>query len=231
MAEEAARLAALENRLGWRFVDRGLLERAITHRSWATERGRRDHYERLEFLGDAVVGLVAAESAYRREPERSEGELSREKAHLISAPVLARYAAWIGLGDLLRLGVGEERSGGRGKESLLADALEAVIGALFLDGGFEPAQRAVRTMLDEVRGWEEVPPARDAKTALQERAQARGWPLPVYRVVAERGPDHDKLFTIECELIGGRVSHGEGRSKKEAEQRAASAALASLADE
>jgi ribonuclease-3 len=221
----------LEEKLGYRFRRSELIDLALTHRSHAHESDAGGHYERLEFLGDSVLGAVTAEWLYRDFPDLPEGELSKLKGYLVSQPVLARHARAIGLGDLLRLGVGEERSGGRRKDSLLADSLEAVLGAVFLDGGF-PAVREIIEPLLETAVAERADPARfDAKTRLQELAQARGWDLPEYRPVAERGPDHDKTFTVECRLAGRVAGGGSGRSKKIAEQAAAAAALAAVAAE
>ncbi len=219
----------LEERLGHRFADPALLELAVTHPSHAHEKGQGKHYERLEFLGDAVLGAAAAEWLYRRYPEVPEGDLSQLKSWLVSKPVLARYARRLGIGELLRLGVGEERSGGRRKASLLADAFEAVLGALFLDGGFPAAQRAVQGLLIEAaaeRGGQALQV--DAKTRLQELAQARGWNLPEYLLVGEEGPDHEKTFRVECRLEQGSAATASGRSKKIAEQLAAAAVLAEV---
>jgi len=213
-----------ERRLGYRFQDPALLEHALTHRSHAQEAGLEEHYERLEFLGDAVLGLCAAERLYRTRQEDAEGELSRLKSWVVSAEPLARYAEEIALGEELRVGVGEERTGGRRKRSLLADALEAVFGAVYLDGGALAARAVVGRYLD--RTLDELPQARaDAKTRLQEMAQARGWELPAYAVAAESGPDHAKRFEIEVSLRGEVLGRGTGRSKKEAQQAAAAAAL------
>lgn len=221
----------LEQRLGHRFRREDLLDLALTHRSWANEKGEVEHYERLEFLGDAVLGLLAAEWLYERHPELPEGELSKRKSQLVSEETLTRYAAELELGTALKLGVGEERSGGRGKASLLADSLEALFGAVYLDAGLEAARKAVEPMLEEA--VEERPEAvaqADTKTRLQEHAQAHGWELPEYRLVGESGPDHEKVFTVECRLRGEPVGRGEGPSKKRAEQRAAADALSRLDD-
>lgn len=218
---------AFEKALGHKFSDRKLLEMALTHRSFANEQGRRTHYERLEYLGDAVLGLVAAEWLYAKFPDEAEGELSRRKSWMVSARLLFRRAKQLGLGELLMLGVGEERSGGRDKVNLLADSLEAVFGAVYLDGGFKAA-RAVILPLLEISLSEREAATFDAKTRLQELVQARGWELPEYRVAGEEGPDHSKRFTIECWLAGSLAGTGAGESKKLAEQRAAATALAAL---
>lgn len=222
-------LSPLEERLGHRFQRPELLELAVTHRSWANERGIPEHYERLEFLGDAVLGLVTAEWLYAEHPHLPEGELSKLKAQLVSRAQLAREAGGLKLGEALRIGVGEERSGGREKASLLADSLEAVFGALYLDGGYPAARKVIVSMLlsaldpktTEIRTV-------DAKTRLQETCQALGWALPDYQVVESSGPDHSKVFVVECLLANGQLARGEGTSKKVAEQRAAAEALAAL---
>ena len=220
-----------EKRLGHRFRHRDLLELALTHRSHANERGRDEHYERLEYLGDAVLGMVTAELLYRKHPTLPEGELSRLKAQLVSRGTLARHAAAIALGEVLRLGVGEERSGGRGKPSLLADSLEAVFGAVYLDAGLPAAAKVIHLMLAPMlevdEGRSQLLEA-DAKTRLQEIAQARGGALPEYRHTGATGPDHSRLYRVECWLDGKVVGAGEGTSKKQAEQRAAAGALSHL---
>jgi ribonuclease-3 len=221
-------LAPLEEKLGYVFADRSLAEEAVTHSSFAHELGRGAHYERLEFLGDAVLGLVTADFLFSRNREHPEGELSRSKADLVSAASLAAWAEAIALGEALRLGVGEERAGGRAKASLLADAVEALFGAVFLDAGFAPASAVVRRYLEWAIDRPVEARAADAKTALQELAQGRRWELPVYRIVEEVGPDHDKRFTVEVDLQGGLAGRGVGRTKKAAEQAAAAAALDGL---
>jgi len=175
-----------------------------------------------------VLGLVAASWLYARHPEQPEGELARRKAWMVAAPTLAREARRLGLGERLRLGVGEERSGGREKASILADALEAVYGAIWLDGGPEAARRVIERYLEEAERAGEATGG-DPKTVLQEIVQGRGWPLPVYSIVEEVGPDHDKRFVCEVALRGAAAGRGDGRTKKEAQQRAAAAALESLA--
>jgi len=220
----------LERALGYRFRDGNLLDLALTHRSFANEQGMDRHNERLEFLGDAVLGAVAGEWLYRELPELPEGDLSKLKAYLVSAPALAGFATELGVGRELRLGVGEERSGGRAKPSLLADALEAVFGAIYLDGGLAPVRKVVTPLLEQVLAERPRVHEEDTKTRLQEVVQAWGWPLPEYRVVAEEGPDHAKRFTIECVVQEGPPGKGEGRSKKVAEQRAAAEVLDRLLD-
>ena len=220
---------ALEARLGHTFVDRGLLLRALTHRSAIQEGGGAASYERLEFLGDALLGALAAEWLYRRLSSDDEGELSKVKSYLVSEPVLADFAGELELGALLRLGVGEERSGGRAKPSLLADAVEALIGALYLDAGLDATRAFVTPLLHAgFEAWRSGAAQRDAKTALQERLQAEGGEPPEYRLVATSGPDHQKRFVVECWAAGRLLGHGEGSSKKRAEQAAATAALGRL---
>ena len=218
----------LEKRLGYRFKRLDLLDLALTHRSWANEQGIPEHYERLEFLGDAVLGVVTAEWLYQNHPELPEGDLSKHKAQLVSRDSLARHAQDIGLGPALRIGVGEDRSGGRTKASLLADSMEAVFGALFLDGGLEPARKVILSMVTDAFAELSRQAVTDAKTQLQEVAQALGWPLPEYRITDSLGPDHSKTFVVECWLAGELGGRGEGPSKKVAEQRAASDALAKM---
>ncbi len=222
-------LATLEARLGHAFADRGLLLRALTHRSAIQEGGGAASYERLEFLGDALLGALAAEWLYRRLSSDDEGELSKVKSYLVSEPVLADFAGELDLGALLRLGVGEERSGGRAKPSLLADAVEALIGAVYLDAGLDATRAFVTPLLRTgFEAWRNGAAQRDAKTALQERLQAEGGEPPDYRLVATSGPDHQKRFIVECWAAGRLLGHGEGSSKKRAEQAAAAAALALL---
>jgi ribonuclease-3 len=214
-----------EKRLGHRFRHYDLLEMALTHRSWVNEQGAGEHYERLEFLGDAVLGMIASEWLYEANPDLPEGDLSKLKSYLVSAQVLGRYAESIGLGDALRIGVGEDRSGGRGKRSLLADSMESVIGAVYLDGGLKPARELVLGILESAAAEKPREAFGDAKTLLQEMVQARGWELPEYRLVDESGPDHRKVFGVECWLQGELAGAGEGEAKKVAEQRAAAVAV------
>jgi len=217
-----------EKRLGHRFKRLDLLELALTHRSYANEQGVPEHYERLEFLGDSVLGLITAEWVYGQHPELPEGELSKLKAQLVSRDTLAKHARDLGLGAELRIGVGEERSGGREKSSLLADSMEAIFGALFLDGGLDVARKVIQPMLESTFDDRPDLAEADAKTQLQEIAQALGWDLPEYRLTGSSGPDHSKTFIVECWLAGELAGTGEGTSKKVAEQRAAADALTKL---
>ena len=223
-----APLALFQERLGHTFRDPADLLRALTHKSHAHEsrNGDGSDNETLEFLGDSVVGFVVGECLFRRFPALDEGALSKMKAFLVSAPTLALKARHYGIGDVLRVGVGEERSGGRNKDSLLADAFEAIIAAVYLDAGLEPARELIlRTFDDDIARLDASDLLfQDYKTALQEVAQARALPLPSYRVLEERGPDHSKTFVVEVS-VGAVVSVGEGPSKKEAQQCAAREAL------
>lgn len=221
-------LKRFQRRLGARFRRKALLEKALTHSSYANERGLEKNYERLEFLGDSVLAVVVAEWLFATHPGMPEGGLSELKSYLVSRPVLAEHARAIGLGEVLRLGVGEERSGGRTKPSLLADALESVIGAVFLDRGLKRCRKILIPMLEAALERRQELGLADAKTRLQELAQARSWELPEYRLVAEEGPDHRKRFTVACWVGGELRGQGAGRSKKVAEQRAAASALESL---
>jgi ribonuclease-3 len=223
-------LRTLEDRLGHRFADLAVLDHALTHSSLANEdaaAGGR-HNEPLEFLGDSVIGFVIADLLHRRDPEGREGGKSKMRAQLVSARSLARRAAELGLPDLLRLGRGEEKSGGRKKAALWADAYEAVIAALYLDGGLEAAHRFVSA---EFATDLERPglPTEDHKSLLQELLQARGDPVPEYQLVAEEGPDHRRQFRVRCLVRGEPLAEGEGFSKKQAQQEAARNALARLA--
>jgi ribonuclease III len=223
----------LEAKLGYRFRDRRMLEMALTHRSYLNENpsSAREDNERLEFLGDAVLNLTVGHLLMETQPLRAEGDLSRSRALVVNEAGLARVAEALGLGDWLFLGKGEEQTGGRHKPSLLADACEAVMAAIYLDGGFDAAFRVARQLF-ETRIREARDPANaDFKTRLQERAQGRLRCSPRYTVVGESGPDHDKVFEVVLLLDGREVARGSGRSKKEAEQRAAALALQVLDDE
>jgi ribonuclease-3 len=219
----------LQERIGYRFKDRGLLEHALTHKSRAAEdaSGGVADNESLEFLGDAVLGLVVAEMLFRKYPNYNEGQKSKIKASVVSTYALARRAEQIQLGEHLLLGRGEEKTGGRFKQALLADGYEALIAALYLDGGMPAAAAFLQRELTEAieSGAGEQVVGQDYKSALQERLQALGRSLPEYRVAAESGPDHRKEFTIEV-VVGGEVlGTASGKAKKEAEQEAARLAL------
>jgi len=221
----------LQARLEYRFRDRGLLEHALTHRSRAAEdaSGGVADNESLEFLGDAVLGLVVADVLFHQFPDYDEGQKSKIKASVVSTQSLAEHAARLRLGDHLILGRGEEKTGGRQKTALLADAYEAIIAALYLDGGLEAAEAFLRRELKEAIDEGSVPTAtRDCKSALQERLQALGRPLPEYRLLGEEGPDHRKTFNVEVAVAGEVLGTATGRAKKEAEQEAARLALQRL---
>ncbi|MEM7354353.1 MAG: ribonuclease III [Acidobacteriota bacterium] len=221
-------MSIIEEAIGFNFSDSHLLRVALTHRSYANERGEKDNYERLEFLGDAVLGLIASRWLYDRFPEEPEGRLAKQKSFLVSAAVLARYAESIGVGPEIRLGVGEARSGGSTKASILADTVEAIFGAIYLDAGLEAARAVVERYLEASLERRSRLTVADAKTRLQEVVQGRGWGLPAYRVADESGPDHCKRFTVECSVDGVVRGASEGGSKKAAEQGAAAAALEQL---
>ena len=223
--------AELQQRIGHRFSDLTLLERALTHKSYANENRLSEHNERMEFLGDSVLNLVVSELLMNALPDSTEGDLSRLRAAVVSEPSLASVAREIGLGGYLLLGRGEEQTGGRDKDSLLADSLEALVASLYLDGGMEPAgafiARFFRDTIDRVRT---AGGTADHKTELQELCQERLKILPEYRVVSETGPDHRKEFTVEISIRGELCGRGTGRNKKEAEQRAAKEALEKLSN-
>ncbi len=214
--------------LGHDFATPALLLEALTHTSFVNESGGRGRdNERLEFVGDAVLGFVVATLLHARFPGAPEGELSQRRAALVSGPALARLAAELGIGAALRLGRGEERTGGREKPRLLAGALEACVAAVHLDAGFDAA-RAVATRIFEPLLDALVPGALDHKTRLQERVQRGGGAAPRYELLSVEGPLHERAFHVALELSGERVGEGRGRTKTEAEQQAAHAALAVL---
>lgn len=215
----------LEKRLGHRFADPALLEQALTHRSHGSP-----HNERLEFLGDGVLGCVVTETLFNRFPEVPEGLLTRARAELVRESALARAAREIGLQEYLRLGEGEVASGGAARASILADALEAVYGAAFLDGGYGAARAAIQhTLGPALEAVDARAPAKDAKTRLQEYLQARRLGLPRYRLVATRGAAHRQTFEIECRAEAlGLAATGSGSSRRAAEQRAAELVLGRL---
>ena len=219
----------LETALGYRFSNITLLQNALTHSSYANERWHNSllSNERLEFLGDSVLGMLVAEYLYRNFPNRPEGELTRMRADMVCEQTLAAAANRIGLGQHLLLGHGEEQGGGRTRSSILADAMESVIAASFLDGGMEAALQIVRTFI-----FVEVPVTKlhnaDYKTQLQEMVQQKKNQTLAYELVGQSGPDHDKKFDVEVSLNGSVVGFGSGSSKKRAEQDAARAAIEKL---
>jgi ribonuclease-3 len=219
------RASALETTIGYRFRDKVLLERALTHISALKGQGRTGSYQRLEFLGDHVLGLAVSEMLFASFPKAEEGELSRRLADLVRRESCADVARVIDLGASLRLGASEVRAGGRSRIAILADVCESLIGAVFLDGGYKAAKALVeRYWSDRMRT--PVRPLRDPKTVLQEWAQARGLPTPSYREVERIGPHHDPVFRVSVQLPERDPAEGRGRSKRSAEQAAASALLA-----
>lgn len=223
---ESAR-SELEENVGYTFARPELLEIALTHPSAAL--GSDAHYERLEFLGDAVLDLAIADLLMRQFPAAKEGPLSKLRASIVNARTLALKAQSIDLGTLLKLGKGEEKSGGREKVSILAAAFEAVIGAIYTDGGLVPAQQVVERLFEHDVGGPSA--ERDYKTELQEIAYRRFRAQPIYELVAAQGPDHAKRFTTRIKIGGRDLGIGEGGSKKQSEQAAARQALARLEQE
>jgi ribonuclease-3 len=229
-----SQLHAIELRLRYRFKDRGLLEHALTHKSRAAEdpSGGVADNESLEFLGDAVLGFIVADLLYREFPDLAEGPKSKAKSALVSTAALAELSRTLGLGDDLLLGRGEAKTGGHAKPALLADVFEAVVAAIYLDGGVDAArvfiEHQLRPLVASMRASASF--GRDHKSALQETLQSRGRPLPVYRVATESGPDHDKRFAVDAVLDGVVLATGSGKTKKEAEQEAARLALIALAE-
>jgi ribonuclease-3 len=223
-----AGIQALEEKLGYQFRDQELLLRALTHRSWLSERGsplpENSDNEQLEFLGDSILGFVVSESLVRQYPSLREGQLSQWKAHLVSATHLHRCAADLSLGNHLLLGRGEERNGGRNRKTLLANALEALIAAMHIDGGIDAARSFIQEhVLGPLENADEVKSIGllNHKSVLHERAQALGLPLPRYDIVETGGPEHAKVFTIEASVGERFRSRGSGSSKKSASQHAA----------
>ena len=223
------KIVELERRLGYSFKDKGLLKRALIHRSFAFEKETGENYEVLEFLGDAVIGLIVSEELVKRFPDKTEGELSQIRAFLVSEPSLSELAKTVDLGKFIYLGRGEKRSGGSRKSSLLCDVFEAVFGALYLDAGFEKAKEVFKKkFLNKL--WEILENAvtyKDFKSYLQEVTQREFRELPTYTLISSEGPEHEKTFTVECRVKDLRTV-GTGRSKKAAEQEAAKEMLKAL---
>ena len=220
----------LESRIGSHFRDGRLLETALTHSSYANERHAADivSYERLEFLGDSILGLTTAEYLYAHRPALPEGRMTRLRAELVCESSLHKTALSLGLGEFMRLGRGEELTGGRERASILADMVEAIIAAIYLDGGMDEAKTFI---MDHVLADAEIGedhPSADYKTALQEYVQRRGEVRICYELIGESGPDHSKTFTFSVSVDGEAVGEGSGRTKKEAEQMAARRALEKL---
>jgi ribonuclease-3 len=226
--DRLAQLAQLEERLGVRFRDRSLLDLALRHGSFTHERGKDPlkSYERLEFLGDAVLSLVVSDDLYRRRPDIDEGGLAKARARIVNEAALASIARRLNLGRWMLLGRGEEKGGGRGRPSLLADGVEAVIGAIYIDSGYGVSHAVLIRWLGELA--EDIQRAgEDFKSLLQERLQRRRQ-MPRYRITQEEGPDHERTFVAVVEASGKALGQGRGKSKKEAEQMAASEAIAAL---
>lgn len=225
-------LAELLLVIGHPFNDLSLLEEALTHASYANEAGQVRDYQRLEFLGDAVLELVVSDMLLERFPEHKEGDLSRLRASSVNGHTLAALSRRLGLGPQIRMSHGEEKTGGRDKETILADVFEALVGAVYRDAGLGAAACFVERFFDLL--FEDVDHKlrfTDYKTRLQEVAQAKMGAAPLYRVVNASGPDHDKLFVIEVLISKKRFGRGEGKSKKEAEQQAAKCAYEALTAE
>lgn len=218
---------ALEERIGHHFADKDLLERALTHISAASGGARVNSYQRLEFLGDHVLGLVISDMLFRAFAKANEGELSRRLADLVRKETCAEVAKAIDIGPQLKLGSSESQAGGRLRSTILADACEALVGAVYLDGGYPAAEGFVARFWKE-RMLKPLRPLRDPKTMLQEWAQARGLPTPTYRELARTGPHHNPKFRIAVELPDHAPAEGLGASKRAAEQAAAAAMLASV---
>ncbi len=209
-------------------VDAGLLQRALTHRSYAYEHGGLPTNERLEFLGDSVLGLVVTDTLYRTHPDLPEGQLAKLRASVVNMRALASVGRTLGLGGYLYLGRGEESTGGRDKASILADTVEAVLGAVYLDAGMDAAAAVVHRLVDPLlEQAAQLGAGLDWKTSLQEMTSAAGLGVPEY-VITEEGPDHAKVFSAAARVAGEDLGHGTGRSKKEAEQQAAATAWAAL---
>ena len=221
-------MKTLEEKLGYSFQDPALLEHALTHSSRANEsRGKLQSNERLEFLGDSILGMVVADHLYRSHPDLPEGDLTRTRAALVCEDSLAEVARELGLGEYLRLGKGETSSGGRELPSIQADAVEAVLAAIYLDGGIGSARKFIQKFIlpRETAG---LARPLDHKTALQELVQRESGQVLQYRLTGEEGPDHNKRFFVSVDLNGSPIGSGSGRSKKEAEQMAAAAAIETL---
>ncbi len=215
----------LEEVVGYRFRDAGLLKQAMSHKSFASESGSGVYNERLEFLGDSVLASVVAHAVYAGYPDEPEGNLSKKKSLLVSRTSLALWGEALDIGAYLHLGVGEESTGGRTRQSLLANAVEALIGAIYLDGGYGAAAQFIRAWYEERHG---SLLETDYKSKLQEILQKRHKSPPSYETTSETGPDHDKVFSIVVRLGERELGRGVGKSKKEAEQAAASDALAKM---
>ena len=216
-----SKLQELQNRIGYTFEKEGLLRQALTHSSYANEKHMKKHSdnERLEFLGDAVLEIISSEFLYKEYPDKPEGELTKLRASIVCEPTLALCTKDIALGEYLLLGKGEDQTGGRGRKSILSDALEAVIGAIYLDGGFANAKEFIHRFI--LNDMEHKKLFYDSKTILQEIVQGHTDETLTYVLLKEEGPDHNKSFEVSAMLDGQEIGRGIGRTKKSAEQRAA----------
>lgn len=221
-------MEALEEKLGYHFENPALLENALTHSSYANENRAKGFQsnERLEFLGDSVLGMIVADYLYRAHPDLPEGDLTRTRAALVCEGSLAEVAQQLDLGSYLKLGRGEDAGGGRTRPSIVADAVEAVLAAVYLDGGIGSARKIIRRFILDREA--EKGANRDFKTALQELVQRESGQVLGYRMTGSEGPDHAKVFSVEVDLNGATIGQGRGHSKKEAEQMAAKAAIQKL---
>lgn len=224
-------LTELEEKIGYHFKDRTLLQQALTHSSYANERKIRKSgdYERLEFLGDAVLELITSEFLYQENPDMPEGKLTKLRSSMVCEPALAYCAKELDLGDYICLGKGEESTGGRKRESITSDVMEALIGAIYLDGGFGAAKKHIHQFV--LSDLENKILFYDSKTVLQEMIQTKPGQVLEYELLSENGPDHDKTFVVQALLNGRKVGGGEGRTKKAAEQKAAYEAILLLKKE
>ncbi len=213
-------LKKLEGKIGYEFKDKGLIMQALTHSSFSNEQkiNKFKNYERLEFLGDAVLELLSSRFFFETYPDMSEGQMTRLRSSMVCEPALAFCARDLSLGEYILLGKGEEATGGRKRDSIISDVMEAVIGAIYLDGGIEEADKFVRKYI--LSDLEDKQLFYDSKTILQEKVQKEGKSL-TYELVSEDGPDHDKIFVVEAVVDGKTVGKGQGRNKKSAEQQAA----------
>jgi len=225
MDKRAEAIAELERRLGHAFADRELLERALTHASVGSGARKVAHNERLEFLGDRVLGLLAAEALVARHPDWREGELTRRHATLVAGKTCAEVARRVGMPAALRLAGGASKQGGRDNDRILGDAMEALMAAVYLDGGLQAARAVFAAAWTDALATAAVEIGREPKTALQEWAMAAGRPLPAYREVSRSGPDHAPLFVVEVEVEGHAPARGVGSALREAEKAAARALL------
>jgi ribonuclease-3 len=229
--DAAGDVSALTERLGLRFDDLSLVDQAMSHRSWCAENPGHESYERLEFLGDAVLGWVTADVAYRRFPQMSEGQLTGIRKGVVNTTALAELAVEIGIGPYIKLGKGEAAARGAHKRSILADAMEALIGAIYIDRGPATAHAFVESLIaDRIEAISDRLDELDFKTTLQELLAGAGMAAPAYDI-SEQGPDHEKRFFATVSVSGSVLGAGEGRSKRAAEQNAAAAATRSLAAE